>query len=120
MGDRANIKIKGWEEDKDVFFYTHSGGTNLPNTLRDALGRKLRWNDSPYLARIIFQQMIGDDHSEFGFGISGSVGDGDDRILTVDVDAQTVTSTGGGVWSFKDYITLTPEELDQVWGEVYY
>ena len=107
MGDRANVKVV--DGDSTVYLYTHWAGTELPETLARALGRQARWDDGQYLARIIFQEMLGDDDGALGYGISSTVVDGDDRVLVVDVDKQVVYtadehagSTGEPV-SFKSY-----------------
>jgi hypothetical protein len=90
MGDRANVIVKTGDE--QVCLYSHWGGTELPATLRAAMKRgKDRWHDSPYLARVIFCEMVkGQEMTLTGFGISPSIGDGKDKVLTVDVNEQTV------------------------------
>ena len=90
MGDRANVLVTDGES--RVYLYTHWAGTELPGVVRDALARRERWNDGPYLTRIIFGQMVGtaDVMGETGYGISSVVGDGDNRIIVVDVDNQSV------------------------------
>ena len=65
MGDRAQVHIV----DTDVWLYTHWGGRELPTVVAEALGRRERWNDPEYLARIIFEEMTGDDDGPTGFGI---------------------------------------------------
>lgn len=93
MGDRGNIVVKSGTE--KAWLYSHWGGTDLPVILRDALVRgKGRWDDAPYLARIIFQQMIGKDDGITGYGISASVSDNEHPILVVDCGAQTVQCFG--------------------------
>jgi hypothetical protein len=90
MGDRANVKIV--EGKSKVFLYTHWRGTNLPLILQEALQRGERWDDGPYLARIIFCKMVeGAEKDTTGYGISSTVGDGDHRIATVNIDKQTVS-----------------------------
>ena len=65
MGDRGNVKVDG------VYLYTHDMGTSLPFVVKRALRKQWRWDDSAYLARIIFCEMIkGREQDEFGFGIS--------------------------------------------------
>ena len=110
MGDRANIKVCGAG---DVYLYTHWAGTELPETLKQALMRdKSRWDDSPYLARIIFCEMVrADKDGTTGYGISGECGDGADRVLTVDADTQVVTWSDGKTMSFQEYID-SDEEID--------
>ena len=110
MGDRANIKLV--DGDSTVFLYTHWDGSVLPGTLQRALAKKERWDDGQYLARIIFQEMLGTDEGTTGYGISSIVGDGDDRILTVDISGQTV-SARDAKWSFSDYLNI---DASTVWG----
>lgn len=110
MGDRANIHVRErcGKETSNVFLYTHWSGSELPETLQRALNRGLsRWHDGPYLARIIFDEMIGHESGSLtGFGISSIVGDGDNRVLIVDVNAQTVSVDTGRTYSFEAYIDI--------------
>ena len=105
MGDRANVYVVDEQEpSKGVHLYTHWAGTELPETVRQALLRQLRWTDSQYLTRIIFDEMTkGHVGGETGFGISFSVGDGDDRIVRVNPLTQTV-DLGHKAWPFDEYI----------------
>ena len=89
MGDRANIVIRSDDatsEHNTLYLYTHWSGSELPKILAAALKRgKSRWDDEPYLNRIIFSEMIKDNPmGETGFGITPYVTDGDDRLLVVD------------------------------------
>lgn len=69
MGDRGNIIIRD-EGAPDLYLYTHWNGSDLPKTLKRALSRKERWEDSAYLARIIFCEMVkGSEADATGFGI---------------------------------------------------
>lgn len=90
MGDRANAVIL--DGDKAVFLYTHWRGTELPETVRLGLITGAdRWDDSPYLARIIFEQMIaGCKHKTTGFGISARLLDNEYDLLVLDVDNKLV------------------------------
>ncbi len=135
MGDRANIHIREDHADHGVYLYTHWNGTELPATLQKALARKQRWNNPAYLARIIFDTMTDGEHgSETGHGIATRPCDGQDRILQVDTDLQIVTRghirepgsalvegavwvASGTWWTFDAFLTLTPAELDRVWGD---
>ena len=71
MGTRCQVKIVE-KKGKNVYLYEHWDGYDLPNTVRNALKRgKERWNDTPYLSRIIFSEMIvGSIMNTDGFGIS--------------------------------------------------
>lgn len=120
MGDRANIVIDMPDDYKEnavkrpVYLYTHWGGSELPVTLLHALGRRVRWEDESYLARIIFSEMIkGSERQETGFGISLRPPDNSYPYLRVDPKSQTVTvdylPVGGGenrVFTFEEYISL--------------
>lgn len=69
MGNRGQINI-----DNEVYFYSHSGGddVSLMEVMEKALKRKQRWDDAPYLARIIFCTMVkGREDGELGYGIAG-------------------------------------------------
>lgn len=102
MGDRANIHLKN----ENVFFYTHYLGSELAVILRDALKRGRgdesgrgfndnRWGDPPYLARIIFCEMIKDCVLETtGYGISNQIQDNEHPIISVDIAEQTVAVYG--------------------------
>lgn len=102
MGDRGNVAVRDFG--KDVFFYTHWAGTELPKTVGDALARSEdRWDDGPYLARIIFEEMIKDDiGSNTGYGISTVEMDPEHPLIVVDVERQTVFRDGEE-YSFTDY-----------------
>jgi len=90
MGDRANVVVK--ERDEQVCLYTHWNGSELPSVLQSAMQRGAdRVDDFQYLTRIIFCEMVkGREMQKTGFGITQNVGDGKERIITVDVDAKTV------------------------------
>lgn len=90
MGDRANVKVVG--HGSVVYLYTHWRGSELPQVLEESLLRaRDRWDDEQYLARVIFSDLTnGHERSTTGYGISSIVGDGDDRVLVVDVDQQMV------------------------------
>lgn len=112
MGDRANILVKDGEN--KVYLYSHSSGSRLPEILKNALAKNERWDDAPYLTRIIFCEMIKSEQGAMdrttGFGISSTVGDGDDRILTVDVGKQTITLNGND-FSYEEFTNLPESEV---------
>jgi len=88
MGDRGQVHIV----DTGVWIYTHWGATTLPEVLYEALAEEARWNDPEYLARIIFDTMVGDSQgSHTGFGI-GEAQHGDVwRVAHVNCSEGTVT-----------------------------
>jgi len=116
MGDRANVLVREDSADSGVYLYTHWRGTELPRLLQEALQRNVRWNDCPYLTRIIFDGMSKGTHGqELGFGIAARPQDGEDRVLIVDVESQTVTR-GNYVFSFEDFCQMEAWQLDDFWG----
>jgi hypothetical protein len=118
MGDRGNIKMV-FENKSEIYFYTHWSGSELPFTLRDALKRgKDRWTDEPYLARIIFSEMIkGEILGVTGYGISPYLCDNEHDILSVDCSKQRVTieheedNNIQDSYSFEEYIKLDLESI---------
>lgn len=104
MGDRGNIVVRGHrfgdKRDPAVFLYTHWSGSDLPETLANALQSreaKSRGADGSYLTRIIFDRMVaaggGSMGDETGFGISAYLTDGNGTLLVVtpsDGDGVTV------------------------------
>lgn len=92
MGDCANVKLVYGGSHSPIFLYTHWAGYCLPETVQAALVRgQDRWGDEQYLGRIIFCEMVkGDFKGNTGYGISPFCGDGDDRIVEVDIPNQRV------------------------------
>ena len=122
MGDRGNIFVRSQyqqpepEEGEEreplgVYLYSHWGGSELPLALKAALSRKQRWDDGPYLTRIIFDEMTkGQQGEETGFGISCVLCDNEHPIIRVDPGNQTV-SFGEFEATFAHYIEVEDETL---------
>lgn len=57
MGDRASIELvyPRWNSkgERSIWLYTHWGATEFPELLAHVLGKRERWDDEPYLARMI-------------------------------------------------------------------
>lgn len=110
MGDRANIVLH-YELGGEIYFYTHWCGSELPVIVQQALIHgKSRWDDPSYLARIIFTTLItndGDPTHTTGFGISPTVGDDEDRLISIHLGKQTV-SIRYTTWTFKEFSEQTP------------
>ena len=80
-----------------VYLYTHWSGSELIDTLKAALKRgKNRWNDSEYLARIIFSEMVkGDLMAETGYGIGTEMhGDIEHPVPILDCQTQMISWCG--------------------------
>lgn len=110
MGDRANVYIH--EEDRPgVYLYTHWAGSELPDLVKEALKvpRALnRSNDGPYLTRILIEEITKSSYgSETGWGVSAEVGDGEDRIVDVNV------TLAGPVVTFKGYEDEEEENYEE-------
>jgi hypothetical protein len=82
MGERGNICVK--QAQGQVWFYTHWRGHEIKTVVQNALKKKERWDDGEYLARIIFDELRGDDSGTTGFGISTCMGDNSYPIVLVD------------------------------------
>lgn len=82
MGDRVNIVVQDAYNDSRVYLYGHWLGQQALSSVIRGL-ESSRVGDAPYLARIIFQAMLGDDQSEQGFGISATLGDNNHPILVL-------------------------------------
>jgi len=128
MGDRANVVMlyncPPDMEVKPVFFYTHWHGGSLPFIVQRALSRRGRWNDSPYLARIIFSEMVkGQEAGETGFGIAPYVQDNEHWLVVVDCEkgivgfANPKEPTEPTIsWSFDEYVGLSETEIGDIYN----
>jgi len=138
MGDRANICIVQHPRKNKVgtvYLYTHWGGDTLPQRLQNALQRgKERWDDEPYLGRILFCGMLPSEErwaDLAGYGITSYITDNEHNILVVDCTTKTVglatekaclaAEEGGGapetfkLWTFEEYTNLSQEALQSIW-----
>lgn len=127
MGDRGNIKVvDGWKGETypPVFLYAHWGGSDLLSVVHSVLSRQERWNDAPYLTRMLFCKMVeGRESDSIGFGISSRLCDNEHLIVVVDCQTMRVYLEGengerednyaGGKegWEFKDFVKLLPEQV---------
>jgi hypothetical protein len=106
MGDRGTIRVREGDG-PSVYLYTHRTGSELPHIVRRALASEAgrnRWNDAPYLTRIIFDELTrGEQGGEMGYGISATPIES--VVVDVNVETQKVTlaSTGARL-SFREYV----------------
>lgn len=116
MGDRGNIVIVD-DESKRVFFYTHWHGSEILETAHATLARKERWTDAPYLARMVFCELVSSDpKGETGYGISSGVIDNEHPVLVIDSGQQRVwleddkgnTMDGTKSFTFEEFIVNPP------------
>ena len=88
MGTRAQVFIK----DEGVYLYQHWDGDGLFQTVQNAIAKNERWDDTEYLARIIFCEMVKDDiDGSTGYGIGNSQHIDIEYLVTVDCEKRTVT-----------------------------
>lgn len=71
MGVRTDVKLK-YGGKNVIYLYSHWDEVDyLKDIIREVLKRQLRWDDSSYLARMIFSAMVKDDiDGETGYGLS--------------------------------------------------
>lgn len=89
MGDRSNIVIKQHDGSR-VWLYGHWMGEDSINVVRDTLAHRERWNDAPYLARMLFDKMTKGAVGSTGYGISTYMCDNEYPVIVLDPETQTV------------------------------
>lgn len=100
------------DDGQHVWLYTHWSGTELHQTLQAALQRRCRWDDEPYLARIIFCTMVkGHEDGEISFGISTRAQDNEHAVLVVVPDKKHVLLYRNESIKGKPTRTWTMEEF---------
>lgn len=105
MGARAQVKIQESERSAPVYLYTHWGSGEIIEDVKRALAKNWRWSDYEYLARVIFDEMKGDDFdTETGYGISTSE-HGDNDILVEILPGQKIR-VGELTLTFDQFIQL--------------
>ena len=127
MGERGNIVIvQGADEGKTpIYFYTHWKGYKLPEIVRSAFQKgKGRLDDSAYLNRIVFCELVGEKefNETTGYGISQYICDNNYNLLVIDHDVEKVyfTTEGGtripalGEYTYTEFAELTDEQIKQL------
>lgn len=126
MGDRGMIVVHDGYDSNQVGLYTHWFGSDLPRILQEALNKgKEQWDDPPYLARIIFCEMIIADNSNDGtkgFGIhsidlsefpSELIGHREPIIVyTVDKEIKI----GETILTFGEFLSYDLCDLDKIYN----
>lgn len=119
MSDAASIcMIQRAGLEPPLFFYTHSGGAELPWRLQVALASDAgldRWDDEPYLARIIFCTMMdpSEQTGETGDAITIYLTDSQYPILAVNSRSKIVGISSEAnptqpvkTWTFDQFVVL--------------
>lgn len=91
MGDRAQVAIK--DSSGKVYLYGHWIGADIYKAAAHAIKKYPgRSSDSEYFARIVFDEMKGDNIGETGFGIGLSAhGDVEHMIPVMDCERGVVS-----------------------------
>lgn len=106
-----------------IYLYTHSGGSGLPDIVRESLVRgEERWGDEAYFARVLFSDLIqGAERELTGFGITTYLTDNEHPIVVVDCEKMTVGFAEPGSepttyrsWTFEEFIAAAPDERNEV------
>ena len=95
-GSEPEENMSAEKESNCIYIYSHWDGgptykeSGMAGALKDALSLHERWDDGPYLARIIFQAVIGDDGGPTGYGLSPYETDPEFPTITVNLEKRTV------------------------------
>ena len=103
MGERGNIAVE--QDGTTIYFYTHWRGHAVQHILASALEKGMaRWDDPPYLARIIFGELtkVAQDETT-GFGISPNICDNSYEIPVVRTGSRCVEYCGG-TYSYQLFV----------------
>jgi len=89
VGDRSNIVVQESNGNR-IWLYGHWMGEDSIKIVHDVLLQRVRWSDSPYLTRMLFEKMIeGAYDKDTGFGISTTMGDNEYPIIVLEPSTQT-------------------------------
>ena len=114
MGDRANCIVlqNTYDENPPVWLYTHNGGRDLLKLVQRAIAKRWRWDDCPYLTRIIFDTMSANHQGEeTGFGISTAEGDSNHEHIVVDPNLKEVRIGNRHLWTFEEFSTANLSDV---------
>ena len=107
MGDKSNIVIQESNGNR-IYLYGHWMGEDAINVVAEVLGRRQRWNDESYLARMLFSKMVeGDIDGETGYGISTYMCDNEYPIIVLEPATQTAVIEEYA-WGEKTFTPITP------------
>lgn len=137
MSDNATVFIAEGKDnegkEEGFYLYAHGRGTEIAHTVKKALSKRKRWDDSSYLGRIIFCQMIkGHEEEELGFGISSLQFATRRPVIVIDAEKQQILFCEAEIfdpwsisesivksWSFEEYIYLSDKKLGQHWDSIF-
>lgn len=106
MGDRSNIVVVQPDNSR-IWLYGHWMGEDNYRVVGEVLSQRLRWNDAPYLARMLFDKMTeGNVDQETGFGISTYMCDNEYFIVVLRPDQTVVLEQY--IWGQNELTEITP------------
>lgn len=106
MGDRSNIVVVQPDNSR-IWLYGHWMGEDNYRVVGEVLSRRERWNDFPYLTRMLFSKMIeGDLDSDTGYGISNTMCDNEYFIVVLRPDQTVVLEQY--IWGHGELTEITP------------
>ena len=88
MGDRGNIYVVDKDPEHGIYLYSHWEGGDLPRLLGEVLrtpDARGRWDDAPYLTRIVCTALFGSVTGPLGFGVSTYLTDNEHPITILDL-----------------------------------
>jgi len=110
MGDRRQVHVT-YPNGSKIYFYSHWGGCELPKIVAQALDDgRARWDDPPYLARVVFNHITLDDPEGItGYGIStdnldSDYGSDDDIHLHLSYGSSGRVGLGAADQTYEDFI----------------
>ena len=108
MGDRSNIVIQEHTGNR-IYLYGHWMGEDAIKIVADVLSQRERWNDAPYLARMLFNKMTeaSPNDSSTGYGISTYLCDNEYPIIVIEPATQSAVLEEYG-WGDKTFTPITP------------
>ena len=116
MGARTQIRIK--DGNSLVCFYGHDASPFVMRRLHQAMSRRLRWDDAPYLGRIIWDSFCPIAGGELGYGIGGQDMTAQcdlDNMAVVDVEVQQIRlyqrDSLKSVFSFQEFSALDADSV---------
>lgn len=115
MSDQANVEVKFGVLHPPVYFYAHSGGSDLDVVMAAALRRgKNRWDNPHYLARIIFCEMVKSRvMDEIGFGIGSYIPDNSSNHSIISICPLSLTVCLK-YSIFDDYWKVSDQEINKM------
>lgn len=108
MGDKSNIVIQESKGNR-IYLYGHWMGASAIEIVAEVLSQRERWNDEPYLARMLFAKMTeaSPKDSSTGYGISTYMCDTEYPLIVLEPATQTAVLEEYA-WGDGSFNPITP------------